>query len=392
MHQSPRSPETGPARRARTSPAKESATAVKTFGGRSSASRPAASDRFAGWFVATVSSPSSGGQGKSAQPVPRQKLSRPASHEDHPARNRGPSGNRRAGRRLPEELPIPGAPGPELPVDQADEDDSAGDRERPELEGGQRVQPADVARRGFDSGDDARLVGVIVGREEDEILGRRRGARLRSGGGQGLLPARRQGGSELDPPEPSPTRAVPGPEAVLSANDHEVPPSIRRRHREKHWRAIEVQVALVVGMDLVGPAETPARRIESDETRAVIAAVERRERSPGRMKRVPRGGVERTRGDVERGRRDHRASGDPLGDGGEAPAESAARGIDAHQLAPCPAFASRGYSRVETSLVDERSGPEILERGFGRADRSFPEETSGFQRKRDQPVGREIYR
>src|SRR5438552_5035564 len=106
MHQSPRSPETGPARRARTSPAKESATAVKTFGGRSSASRPAASDRFAGWFIATVSSPSSGGQGKSAQPVPRQKLSRPASHEDHPARNRGPSGNRRAGRRLPEELPI----------------------------------------------------------------------------------------------------------------------------------------------------------------------------------------------------------------------------------------------------------------------------------------------
>src|SRR5438552_4023430 len=116
-----------------------------------------------------------------------------------PARNRGPSGNRRAGRRLPEELPIPGAPGPELPVDQADEDDSAGDRERPELEGGQRVQPADVARRGFDSGDDARLVGVIVGREEDEILGRRRGARLRSGGGQGHLPAPTQGGSELDP-------------------------------------------------------------------------------------------------------------------------------------------------------------------------------------------------
>src|SRR5207302_5084227 len=33
-----------------------------------------------------------------------------------------------------------------------------------------------------------------------------------------------------------------------------------------------------------------------------------------------------------------------------------------------------------------------LERGFGRADRSFPEETSRFQRKRDQPVGREIYR
>src|SRR5437773_10135864 len=176
MHQSPRSPETGPARRARTSPAKESATAVKTFGGRSSASRPAASDRFAGWFIATVSSPSSGGQGKSAQPVPRQKLSRPASHEDHPARNRGPSGNRRAGRRLPEELPIPGAPGPELPVDQADEDDSAGDREPPDLEGGQRVQPAEVACRRFDFGDGTPLASVTSGLETHHIPSRRRGA------------------------------------------------------------------------------------------------------------------------------------------------------------------------------------------------------------------------
>src|SRR2546428_57961 len=174
--------------------------------GRTAPERVGRSDRLAGWFTATVSSPASGGQGKSAQPVPGQKLSRPASHEDHPARNRGPSGNRRAGRRLPEELPIPGAPGPELPVDQADEDDSAGDRERPELEGGQRVQPADVARRGFDSGDDARLVGVIVGREEDEILCWRRGVRLRCGGGQGLLPARGPRGGGLGPPVPPPAR------------------------------------------------------------------------------------------------------------------------------------------------------------------------------------------
>src|SRR5439155_1759770 len=154
MHQSPRSPETGPARRARTSPAKESATAVKTFGGRSSASRPAAGDRFAG---------------------------------------------------------------------------------------------------------------VTVAREGDRIPARRRGARLRSGGGQGLLPARRQGGSELDPPEPSPTRAVPGPEAVLAADDHELPPSIRRRHPEQHRRAVEVEVPAVMGMDLVGPAQAPARRVEGDE-------------------------------------------------------------------------------------------------------------------------------
>src|SRR5207249_759801 len=160
MHQSPGSPATGPARRARTSPAKESATAVKTFGGRRSASRPAARDRFAGWFiVVAVSSPLSRGQGKSAQPVPRQKLPCPASHEDHPARNRGPSGYRRTGRRLPDELPIPCSPGSDFPVDQADEDDSAGDRERAELEGGQRVQPADLARRGLESGDETRLVG-----------------------------------------------------------------------------------------------------------------------------------------------------------------------------------------------------------------------------------------
>src|SRR5204863_7339395 len=116
-----------------------------------------------------------------------------------------------------------------------------------------------------------------------------------------------------------------------------------------------------------------------DEARAVIAAVGRRVQAPGRMKRVPRGRVERPGGDVERGRRDQRASRDLLGDGGEAPAEPAALGIDAHQSASCPGLASRGYPRVETSLVDERSGPEILERGLGRADRSFPEQASAFQ-------------
>src|SRR5439155_27127457 len=121
---------------------------------------------------------------------------------------RGASGDRRTGRRFPEELSIPCPPASELPVDQAEEDDATGDRERPELEGGERVQPADLARRGLDAGNQARLVGVVVGREEDEVFGRRRGARLRSGAGQRLLPARGQGGRELDPPEPSPTRAV----------------------------------------------------------------------------------------------------------------------------------------------------------------------------------------
>src|SRR5207247_2374442 len=83
---------------------------------------------------------------------------------------------------LPEKLPLGGAPGPELPVGEAEEDDSAGDRERTELERWQEVEPVDLAAAGIESGDRTPLVRVVVGGEEDETSCRRGRPGLRTGG------------------------------------------------------------------------------------------------------------------------------------------------------------------------------------------------------------------
>src|SRR5947199_227611 len=174
MHQSPGSPETGPAWRARTSPAKESATAVKTFGGRRSASTPAARLLRVGavtrWSLR-------GGESEGEELLSRKELPGPGADEDHPVRDGGAAGDRRAGGGLPEELSVGGPPGAKLAVDQAEEDDAAGDRERTELERRQEVEPADLAALGLEGGHGASLVRLVVGGEEDETA-RGRGVEL----------------------------------------------------------------------------------------------------------------------------------------------------------------------------------------------------------------------
>src|SRR5437764_9793549 len=184
MHQSPGSSDAGPAWRARMSPAKESATAVKTFGGRRSASTPAA--RPLRCVGAVTPRSLRGGETEGEELLPRKELPGPGTDEDHAVRDGRAAGDRRAGSRLPEGLAVGCPPGAKLAVDQAEEDDAAGDRERTELERRQEVEPADLAAVGLDRGHGASLVRVVVGGEEDETV-RSRLDRLRARSWGGLL-------------------------------------------------------------------------------------------------------------------------------------------------------------------------------------------------------------
>src|SRR5947199_6811973 len=145
MHQSPGSPEAGPAWRTSTRPAKESATAVKTFGGRRSSSTPVARlFRSVGGAMPPEGLSAGGARcQREGEELPSgEELACPGPDEDHPVGDRRAAGDRRAGRRLPEKLPLGDAPGTELPVGEAEEGDTAGDRGRTEPERGQGGEAA----------------------------------------------------------------------------------------------------------------------------------------------------------------------------------------------------------------------------------------------------------
>src|SRR5438876_6798775 len=323
MHQSPGSPEAGPAWRARTSPAKESATAVKTFGGRRSSSTPAARlFRSVGGAMPPEGLSAGGARcQREGEELPSgEELACPGPDEDHPVGDRRAAGDRGAGRRLPEELPLGGAPGPELPVGETEEDDSAGDRERTELERRQEVEPADLTAGGIDGGDCTALVGVVIGGEEDETSCRRSRPGLRTGGGEGLSSRRRPGRSELDVPEPLPRLPVPRPDAVLAA-DHDEP--LPAPVAEEHRRAVQVEVPGVVRMNLVGPAQGAGRGVERDHARAV------REIPRQEVKRIPGRDVERSGARIERRRSDDGAARYRRGNREERPQRSSRGGVHA---------------------------------------------------------------